>query len=167
VSVRVKKIRRRRVEGEIVVEQTRDLVQVTAIFERCGANVERVTPAGCYLLAYAGAEAVGVVGVETVVDAGLISILMVIEPMRRRGIGAALVAAARKAAHTRGARQLFSIASDSGYLPRFGFAPISMSELRDAIGDKAPPDLSGQSSGEARPWMAFSLDISQDGLILR
>ncbi len=95
-------------------------------FERCGANVERVTPAGCYLLAYAGAEAVGVVGVETVVDAGLISILMVIEPMRRRGIGAALLAAARKAAHTRGARQLFAIASDSGYLPRFGFAPISM-----------------------------------------
>jgi GNAT superfamily N-acetyltransferase len=167
MSVRVKKIRRRRVEGEIVVEQTRDLAPVIAVVERCGANVDRITPAGCYLIAYSGDEAVGVVGVETVVDAGLVSLLMVIEPMRRRGIGAALVAAARKAAHTRGARQLFAMASDSSYLPRFGFTAISTSELSDAMGEKTPPDLSGHAPGESVRWMAFSLDISQDGVILR
>jgi N-acetylglutamate synthase-like GNAT family acetyltransferase len=167
VSVRVKKIKRLRVEGEIVVEQTRDLAQVAAVVESCGSNLERVTPAGCYLIAYSGAEAVGVVGVETVVHAGLISLMMVIERMRRRGIGAALLAAARKAAHTRGARQLFAMAPDSTYLPRFGFAPIAMTDLTDAMGEKAPPDLLRRAPGESAEWMAFSLDISQDGVILR
>lgn len=167
MSVRVKKIRRRRVEGEIVVEQTRDLAQVAALVERCGADVQRVTPTGCYLIAYSGAEAVGVVGVETVVDAGLISLLMVIERMRRRGIGAALLVAARKAAHTRGARQLYAMASDRSYLPRFGFAPISISELTEALGEKAPPESLRKAPDESAQWLAFSLDISQDGVILR
>ena len=52
--------------------------------------------------------------------------------MRRREIGAALISAARTAAHTRGARTLYAIASDGAaadYFARFGFAPAASGEM--------------------------------------
>jgi N-acetylglutamate synthase-like GNAT family acetyltransferase len=168
VSVRVRKIRRRRLEGEIAVEQTRDLALTTAVAEKCGGGPLNLSPADCYLVAYSGDEPVGVVGVETVVDAGLIRLLMVIEGMRRRGIGTALLGAARKAAHTRGARRLFAIAPDENYLSRFGFERITMDELKEAMwgastADRVPRNVSGDST----QCEAFCLDISADGVIAR
>src|SRR5580700_2901431 len=85
-------------------------------------------PGGCYLMAYVGEVVAGVVGIEARVDAAVIRSLMVMESMRRRGIGAALVAAARKAAHTRGARTLYAISAHgdgASYFARFGFAPVA------------------------------------------
>jgi len=165
VTARVKKIRRRRLAGELNVEQTQDLAQVAAILEASGIRTAGLTrPAACYLLAYLGAEPVGAVGVETVVDAALMRVLAVRGPMRRHGIGAALVAAARKAAHTRGARRLFALAPDGDYLRRFGFVSAAASELGDALGGVsailAAPD-------EAASCSAFCLDISRDGVIVR
>ena len=94
--------------GELVVEQTRDLALVRAMLERGGMTTEGIEwPAACYIVAYLGDDAVGVIGVEPKIDAALIRSLFVNESMRRRGIGGALLAAARKAAHTRGARHLY------------------------------------------------------------
>ncbi|MGH7779640.1 MAG: GNAT family N-acetyltransferase, partial [Candidatus Binataceae bacterium] len=103
-------IRRHR-PGELVIEQTRDAGAVRAFLQAgnmIAAGVE--WPAACYLMAFFGDDAVGVIGVEPKIDAALIRSLHVAEAMRRRGIGAALVAAARKAAHARGARTLFLFA---------------------------------------------------------
>src|SRR5271168_5636525 len=91
--------------GELVVEQTRDLAIVRAMLERGGMTTAGIEwPAACYIVAYLGDDAVGVIGVEPKIDAALIRSLYVNESMRRRGIGGALLAAARKAAHTHGAR---------------------------------------------------------------
>src|SRR5258708_32021192 len=102
-------------QGELVVEQTRDLVQVREMLVDAGLMTDGIEwPAACYLLAYHGDEAIGVVGIEVKIDAALIRSVYVKASMRQRGIGAALVAAARKAAHTRGARHLYLFSTDAG-----------------------------------------------------
>src|SRR5580692_3070009 len=93
-------------------------------------------PGGCYLTAHVGDRLAGVIGIEARVDAALIRSLMVAESDRRRGIGAALIAAARTAAHTRGARTLYAIAADeetSEYFARFGFATTDIKDLLKAL----------------------------------
>src|SRR5216684_985431 len=150
-------IRRQRVEGELVVEQTRDLGGVAAMLTVAGMTIEGIRwPAGCYLMAYLGREPVGVVGIETKVDAALMRSLVVIEPMRRRGVGKALVEAARAAAHTRGARRLYCLADGAAndYLKRLGFKPSSIDNLRTG------PDKTSQRR-------ALCLDISHDGVVIR
>ncbi|MGA7870319.1 MAG: GNAT family N-acetyltransferase, partial [Candidatus Binatus sp.] len=107
-------IRRHRA-GELVIEQTRDLARVRKLLARAGMMTAGIEwPAACYIVAYVGDEAVGMIGVESKIDAALIRSLYVDESMRRRGIGGALVAAARKAAHTRGARHLYLFSTDAG-----------------------------------------------------
>src|SRR5271166_3183476 len=92
-------------EGKLIIEQTRDLEVVRAMLSGAGMITEGLEwPAVCYLVAYFGTEPVGVVGIEPSLDAALIRSLYVADAMRGRGIGAGLIAAARKAAHTRGAR---------------------------------------------------------------
>ena len=50
--------------GELVVEQTRDLALVRAMLERGRMTTEGIEwPATCYIAAYFGDEAVGVIGV--------------------------------------------------------------------------------------------------------
>src|SRR5690242_11980894 len=101
--------------GELVIEQTRDLTRVREILASAGMMTEGIEwPAACYILAYNGDDAIGVIGVEAKIDAALIRSLYVEAPMRKRGIGAALLAAARKAAHTRGARHLYLFSTDAG-----------------------------------------------------
>src|SRR5260370_40620111 len=127
-------IRRQRVEGELVVEQTRDLGGVAAMLTAAGMTTEGITwPAGCYLMAYLGRELVGVVGIETKVDAALMRSLVVVERMRRRGVGKALVEAARAAAHTRGARRLYCLADGAAndYLKRLGFKTPAVGDLEN------------------------------------
>lgn len=102
------------------------------------------------------------------VDAGVIHSLAVVEPMRRRGIGAVLVGAARKAAHTRGARRLYAIATDAiGYLDRFGFERAAVGEMLD---DLAGTFIAGYLSAHpetAARLVTVRLDISRDGVIDR
>ncbi|HYK64309.1 MAG TPA: GNAT family N-acetyltransferase [Patescibacteria group bacterium] len=161
-------IRRHRA-GELVIEQTRDLALVRRMLERASLTTEGIEwPAACYLVAYVGDEAVGVIGVEPKIDAALIRSLCVEESMRRRGIGAALLAAARKAAHTRGARHLYCFSTDAGeFFMRHGFARVPVAELTDAL--KAVPQVEFYLArpDELAREVAYHLDISRDGVIER
>lgn len=128
------------------------------------------SPGGCYLIAYIGDEVAGVVGIEARVDAALIRSLLVIEHMRRRGIGAALISAARTAAHTRGARSLYALAprDDSAhYLERFGFAPAPWQEMLEALTGTFMADYLRRHPDALARIRTLSVDLSQDGVILR
>ena len=155
--------------GELVIEQTRDLVRVREML----ADAEMMTdgiewPAECYILAYNGDEAIGVVGVEAKIDAALIRSLYVKPAMRQRGIGAGLVTAARKAAHTRGARHLYLFSTDAGgFFERHGFVRIEVADVIAAL-----PNVPQVGHYRARPdelarEVAYHLDISGDGVIER
>jgi GNAT superfamily N-acetyltransferase len=163
-------IRRRRVEGELVVEQTGDLGGVAAMLTAAGMTTEGITwPAGCYLMAYLGREPVGVVGIETKVDAALMRSLVVIEPMRRRGVGKALVEAARAAAHTRGVRRLycFSDGAADDYLKRLGFKPVAIGEVLTVLAGTFMVDNLWTRPDKTSQCRALCLDISRDGVIIR
>ncbi len=156
-------------EGELTLEQARDLAVVRAILAKNAVSADGVGWApGCYIVAYLGYEPVGVVGVEPMLDAALMRSLCVAEPMRRRGVGAALVAAARKAAHARGVKSLYAFGCGAGdYLRRFGFTEVAVEELTSALAGTP-----GVACYEARPKhpdgeTAFLLDISRDGIISR
>lgn len=170
VPAAAKKIARR-APGVVSVEQTRDLSQVEKILAAAGMLADGVqAPGGCYLLAFIGDDVVGVIGIEARVDAALLRSLMVAGPLRRHGIGAALVAAARNAAHTRGARTLYALASDpytARYLGRFGFTPASPANLIAALAGTYVADYLHDHPDELARHRAMSLDISNDGVILR
>jgi GNAT superfamily N-acetyltransferase len=120
----VKKIRPAQRPGAITIGQTRDASAIAAMVTAAGAKPEdHQQSGGCVLLAYSGETPVGIVAIATSVDTGRLTLLWVAETMRRRGIGAALVAAARKAAHTRGARTLLASCplEVGGYLRKLGF----------------------------------------------
>ena len=155
--------------GELVIEQTRDIELVRAMLTRGGLTTDGIEwPAACYLVAYFGDDAVGVIGVEPKVDAALIRSLYVDESMRRRGIGAALLAAARKAAHTRGARHLYCFSIDAGeFFERHGFTTVCVADVVAAL-----PGVPQVEHYRARPdelarEVAYHLDISADGVIER
>lgn len=171
MTVAARKIRRRRAAGELAVEQTRDLARVASMLSAAGMAADGIeSPGGCYLMAYVGDDVAGVVGIEARVDAALMRSLLVIEPLRRRGIGAALISAARTAAHTRGARRLYTLAPGDGavrYLARFGFEPAAPQEMFDALGGTFMADYLRAHPGDLAPNQILSLDISNDGIIPR
>lgn len=155
--------------GELVVEQTRDIAVVRQMLARGGLMTDGIAwPAACYIVAYFGDDAVGAIGVEPKVDAALIRSLYVDESMRRRGIGTALIAAARKAAHTRGARHLYLLSTDTGeFFERYGFAMVPIADVVAAL-----PGVPQLAFYLARPdelarEVAYHLDISSDGVIER
>jgi N-acetylglutamate synthase-like GNAT family acetyltransferase len=155
--------------GELVIEQTRDIELVRAMLARGGLTTDGIEwPAACYLLAYFGDDAVGVIGVEPKVDAALLRSLYVDESMRGRGIGATLFAAARKAAHTRGARHLYLFSTDAGeFFERHGFTIVPVADVLAAL-----PGVPQVEHYRARPEelareVAYHLDISADGVIER
>ena len=155
--------------GELVVEQTRDLGLVRGMLERGGMMTEGIEwPAACYIVAYVGDEAVGVIGVEPKIDAALIRSLCVNESMRRRGIGGALVAAARKAAHTRGARHLYLFANDGReFFSRLGFQPIDAATVMSTLAGAPLVEFYRERPEELAREVAYQLDISGDGVIER
>jgi len=171
VAAATKKIRRRRAAGELTVEQTRDLALVASLLSAAGmlaAGVE--SPGGCYLIAYVGDAVAGVVGIESRIDAALIRSLTVVEAMRGGGIGASLLSAARTAAHTRGARTLYAIASEGDatrYFTRFGFAPASSQAMLQALAGSFLAEFLRQRPDELARLRILSLDISNDGVIMR
>jgi N-acetylglutamate synthase-like GNAT family acetyltransferase len=171
VAVATKKIRRRRDADELAVEQTRDLPAVASMLAAAGRFAEGVeAPGGCYLLASVGPAVAGVIGIEARVDAALVRSLFVTAPMRRRGIGAALVTAARTAAHTRGARTLYALAADvqvAAYLERLGFASSAMDALLVALAGTFVVEYLRKRPGDLARYRALALDIAQDGVIMR
>jgi amino-acid N-acetyltransferase len=153
--------------GELVIEQTRDIELVGAMLARGGLTTDGIEwPAACYLVAYFGDDAVGVIGVEPKVDAALIRSLYVNESMRRRGIGASLIMAARKAAHTRGARHLYCFSAAPAQLfERQGFTTVPVADVIAAL-----PGVPAVEFFRAHPndlAHAYHLDISTDGVIER
>ncbi|HUA35379.1 MAG TPA: GNAT family N-acetyltransferase [Candidatus Binataceae bacterium] len=156
-------------EGELVIEQTRDLALVRALLERAAMLTDGIdAPSSCCLLAYFGHEPVGMVGVEPRLDAALIRSLYVVDTMRSRGIGAALVAAARKAAHTRGAQHLYLFSTDAGdFFRRLGFEQISVDRVLSAL--KGAPHVEHYRAhpDQLAKEIAYHLDISRDGVIER
>jgi N-acetylglutamate synthase-like GNAT family acetyltransferase len=155
--------------GELVIEQTRDIELVRAMLARGGLTTNGIEwRAACYLVAYFGDDAVGVIGVEPKIDAALLRSVYVNESKRGRGIGAALVAAARKAAHTRGARHLYLFSTDAGeFFERHGFTMVPVADVVAAL-----PGVPQVEHYRARPdelarEVAYHLDISADGVIER
>lgn len=160
---------RRHAEGVLVIEQTRDLARVAAMLEAAGMMSEGVNwPAACYLMAFLGNEPVGVVGVEPKVLAALVRSVLVVEPMRKGGVGARLVEAARKAAHTRGARELYAFGTGAGsYFQRFGFERVPVARLVAALGGTPQVEYYKARPAELAREVAWRLDISRDGVIER
>jgi N-acetylglutamate synthase-like GNAT family acetyltransferase len=165
--------RRRRAPGELYVAQTADLAAAVAILADAGEAAGIITggldaPGACWIAASIGNAISGVVGVETIVDAAVIRSLAVAEAMRRRGIGAALVNAARKAAHTRGARRLYALGRrGEDYLLRFGFERIASMEMIDDLAGTFTADYLRAHPGELARMDPLRLDISRDGVIDR
>jgi N-acetylglutamate synthase-like GNAT family acetyltransferase len=165
--------RRRRAPGELYVAQTADLAAAVAILADAGEAAGIITggldaPGACWIAASIGNAISGVVGVETIVDAAVIRSLAVAEAMRRRGIGAALVNGARKAAHTRGAQRLYALGRrGEDYLLRFGFERIAGTEMIDDLADTFTADYLRAHPGELARMDPLRLDISRDGVIER
>lgn len=155
--------------GELAIEQTRELAVVRAMLERAAMPSDGIdAPSSCYLLAYIGDEPVGVVGIEPRLDAALIRSLYVVEAMRSRGIGAKLVAAARKAAHTRGARHLYLFSAEAGeFFRRLGFEQTPVAETVKAIRGAPQVEYYRVRPNDLAREMSWHLDISQDGVIER
>lgn len=160
---------RKKQEGKLVIEQTRDLAMVRARLAGAGLNTDGLEwPPACYLAAFFGKEPVGVIGVEPVLDAALIRSLYVVEAMRKRGVGAELVAAARKAAHTRGARSLYLFSTDVGdFFKKLGFVEIPATQLLEALPGAPQAEYYRARPDDLAREVAWYLDISQDGVILR
>ena len=160
---------RKKQEGKLVIEQKRDLEIVRAMLSDAGMITTGLEwPPACYLVAYFGTEPVGVVGVEPSLDAALIRSVYVVDAMRGRGIGAELVAAARKAAHTRGARSLYLFSTAAGdFFKRFGFVEVPVAQLVAALGAAPQVKYYRARPDELAREVAWYLDISQDGVILR
>lgn len=160
---------RKRREGQLSVEQARDLAVVRAILARNAMPAEGIAWApGCYIVAYFGDEPVGAVGVEPILDVALMRSLCVVESMRRRGVGATLIGAARKAAHTRGVRSLYAFGCGAGdYLRRFGFTQIPTSQSITALAGTPGVRFYQERAEKLARDSAFLLDISQDGIISR
>src|SRR5215468_5482175 len=156
--------------GEIVVEQTRDLARLRSVLEAGGMITEGIEwPQACYILAFDGDDAIGSIGVECCIDAALVRSLFVNESYRRRGIGAALVAAARKAAHTRGARELYLFAYPelTTFFERQGFARTTTEFLMQVLAEAPEVSYYRARPDELANELAFHLDISKDGVIER
>jgi len=160
---------RKKQAGKLIIEQTRDLEVVRAMLTGAGMITEGLEwPPACYLVAYFGTEPVGVIGVEPSLDAALIRSVFVTDAMRGRGIGAELVAAARKAAHTRGARSLYLFSTDAGdFFKRFGFVEVPVAQLVAALGAAPQVKYYQARPDELAREVAWYLDISQDGVIFR
>jgi N-acetylglutamate synthase-like GNAT family acetyltransferase len=153
-----------------VIAQTRDVAIVAATLRAAGfPSVGLERPGVCLIVASRGDEVIGVVGVESVVDQAVTRVLYVNAPIRGRGIGAALVAAARSAAHTRGARTLYGFEpkTGGGFLARIGFVPAVLPEALDALAGTAIADYLAAEPDRFESVTAWKLDLSRDGIIER
>lgn len=158
---------RKRTQGRLTIEQTRDPDLVRAMLAAGGMPSDGVEwPPACYLVAYFGDEPVGVVGLEPKLDAALVSALYVTERMRRRGVGAELIAAVRRAARARGVNSLYMV-SGGDYLSRFGFCRAKPARVLDAVTGVPGVEHYRALRHEHACENAWYLDISHDGAVAR
>jgi N-acetylglutamate synthase-like GNAT family acetyltransferase len=125
-------------------------------------------PGACWIAASVDDAMAGVAGIETIVDAAVIRSLGVADTMRRRGIGSALIKAARKAAHTRGARRLYALGRrGEEYLLHFGFERVADAEMVEDLAGTFTAEYLRAHAGEFARLDSLRLDISRDGVIER
>ncbi|MGH8013066.1 MAG: GNAT family N-acetyltransferase [Candidatus Binataceae bacterium] len=150
------------------MEQTRDFTQVRSFLNNHGMNEEIVEP-GCWLMAWWSGEPIGVVTIETVIDAAVMRALMVTESRRGRGVGTALVAAARDAAHARGARRLYALVTqaEADYLRRFSFADVTRADLTVTLTDTAIAERMRASPEKFAAHTALCLNLAHYREIIR
>lgn len=167
---RVKKIRRNHESGAIVIEQTRDIARVASILEGAGRPTAGLDQPGvCAIIAYDGENVAGVVAVETAVDAAVMSSLLVTEASPGCAVGGTLIAAARQAAHTRGARRLYSFVPEEqgGFLANAGFVEVPAPRALDALAGTSVAQYLQSYPQELAQNRAWLLDLSMDGIIIR
>ncbi len=160
---------RKRRPGELVIEQTNDSAIVRGLLERAAICVGGIDwPAACHLAAFIDEETVGAATVECMIDAAVLRAIYVSELRRGKAVGAKLLSAARKAAHTRGARTLFAIErQERGFFSHQGFERVAMEELVRGVEGTPTADLLAAHPQAIAGMFAFKLDISADGMIQR
>jgi len=160
---------RKRADGILTIEQTRDWAAVGGLLSRAGMIAYGIeSPAACYIVAYEGSRAVGVIGLETKVTVALVRSLFVLDRFRHRGIATKLLAAARKAAHTRGARELYLLSSEGAALwKRMGYAQVPVADLLLRLDGVPQLEYYKSRPEELAREVAWRLDISRDGVIDR
>ena len=88
--------------------------------------------------------------------------------MRNRGIGSELLQAARKSAHTRGARSLYLFSTAAGaFFQRVGFVEVPVAQLVSALSGTPQVEWYKTRPADLAREVAWYLDISQDGVIVR
>jgi amino-acid N-acetyltransferase len=160
---------RKKADGVLTIEQTRDSAAVRSLLSRAGMiDYGLESSASCYIMAYDGSPAVGVIGVETKVTVALVRSLLVLVQFRHRGIATELFAAARKAAHTRGARELYLLSTEApSFWKRMGFAEVPVADLLLRLDGVPLVEYYQARPDELAREVAWRLDISRDGLIDR
>ena len=79
-----------------------------------------------------------------------------------------MIAAARKAAHTRGARHLYLFSTDAGeFFKRHGFTTVAVDDVVAAIPGVPQVEYYRARPDELAREVAYHLDISADGVIER
>lgn len=101
-----------------------------------------------FWVALAGAEVVGVVGLEPYGQAALLRSLVVREDRRRSGLGAALVRRVIREARQGGARQVLLLTRDAAeFFRRHGFEPIPLGQVPEGVRQSA--DFQTAAAAEA------------------
>ena len=161
------KVRRRRQPDELRIEQSHDRALIQTMLDLAAFGFEKIahTPE-CFLIAYLGEDPAGIAGLQTEVDAALMSPIFVVNEMRQRTIGASLISAVRRAAYARGARTLYTIvpASLADYFARLGFAEATGADLYHAFGQTSTLHC---ASCDMKACRRLRLDLSQDGFVAR
>ncbi len=155
--------------GELVIEQTRDLALVRAMLARGGMTTDGIEwPAACYIVAYFGDEAVGVIGVEPKVDAALIRSLVrgridaAARNRRRVDRGGA-----QGRAHARRASSVFVQRGRWASSSSAGFTAVPVADVIAALPGVPQVEFYRARPDELAREVAYHLDISADGVIER
>lgn len=110
-----------------------------------------------FTLAESGREIVGVVGVETYPDGGLLRSVAVHPSMRGVGLGRALVERALQTARASGMRNVYLLTTTAEtYFPRLGFARIGREAVPESV--RASVEFRGACPASA---VAMHLDMQR------
>ena len=122
--------------GTTVREATpADLPAIERLLTHSGLPLDGVADAlPTFVVAQAGADIVGVAGLEVCCDNALLRSVAVADPWRSHGVGRALVTRVIADAEARGIAALYLLTTTAEhYFPRFGFHPIPRDQTPDDI----------------------------------
>jgi N-acetylglutamate synthase-like GNAT family acetyltransferase len=116
-----------------------DLAAVEQLLAASGLPLDGVPEAfGTFVVAEAGADLVGVAGLEVCCDNALLRSVAVRPEWRSHGVGRALVTRVIADAEARGLRALYLLTTTAErYFPSFGFRPISRDDVPAEIRETA------------------------------